>query len=164
MIKTKTASVLTLAMLFLAGMASTQSDPGVQHRNRGTGATLIDPKNDPNGFFAFFQDGRTRFLNARRISGPHVGLGPRFNSDNCSSCHTQPQFGGTGGSINLQFFFPHSAAPGNTLPYFITEHSPTVIARFPFFFNPDGTVNYNAPNGGVEDMFTITGLGCRRLQ
>jgi CxxC motif-containing protein (DUF1111 family) len=30
-------------------------------------------------------------------------------------------------------------------------------ARFPFFFNANGTPNTNAPNGGVEDLFTITG-------
>ena len=39
MIKTaKLASVLTLAVLFLAGMALAQTDPGVQSGNRGTGA------------------------------------------------------------------------------------------------------------------------------
>ena len=30
-------------------------------------------------------------------------------------------------------------------------------ARFPFFFNSNGSVNTNAPNGGVEDLFTVTG-------
>ena len=30
-------------------------------------------------------------------------------------------------------------------------------ARFPFFFNSNGSVNFNSPNGGVEDLFTVSG-------
>lgn len=159
MIKKESALVLTLAVLFFAGVASTQSDPGVQTHGRGTGATLIDPKNDPNGFYAFFQDGLTRFQNVRHVSDPlhHPGLGPRFNSDNCNSCHVAPASGGTGALINPQFLFTGGIALGNTIPSFITQNGPTLVARFPFFFNPDGTVNTNAPNGGVEALFTVTG-------
>ena len=50
-----------------------------------------------------------------------------------------------------------SVAPKDSTPYFITANGPTREARFPFFFNPNGTVNTNAPNGGVEDLFTVTG-------
>ena len=38
------------------------------------------------------------------------------------------------------------------------QNGPTREARFPFFFNSNGTVNTSAPNGGVETMFTVTGL------
>ncbi len=48
----KLATVSTLAVLFLAGMAFAQTDPGVQSGNRGTGATIIS--SDPNGFLPFF--------------------------------------------------------------------------------------------------------------
>jgi len=34
------ASSITLGVLFLAGMAFAQTDPGVQSGNRGTGAAL----------------------------------------------------------------------------------------------------------------------------
>src|SRR5215475_6434392 len=37
------------------------SDPGVQSDNRGTGASLVTPANDPGGYVAFFQDAQTRF-------------------------------------------------------------------------------------------------------
>ena len=157
MTKKGPVALIALAMLLLVGIASTQSDPGLQS-GRGTGGTLIDPKNDPNGFYPFFADGRVRFEKVRTVSKRNVqGLGPRFNSDNCSSCHVQPQFGGSGALNNPQFLLPHSAALGNTLPPFVLQQGPTVEVRFPFFFNPDGTVNYNAPNGGVEDLFTTTG-------
>src|SRR5262249_22265473 len=29
--------------------------------------------------------------------------------------------------------------------------------RFPFFFNSNGSANLNSPNGGVEDLFTVSG-------
>ena len=160
MIKTKLASVLTWAVLFLAGMPFAQTDPGVQSANRGTGGTLINPGNDPNGFYPFFTDGLFRFQVVKHVSVLSPGLGPRFNSNNCSSCHAQPNFGGTGPRVNQQFKFTNPSngvAPGNITPPFLTADGPSVEARFPYFFNPNGTVNYNAPNGGVEDLFTITG-------
>jgi CxxC motif-containing protein (DUF1111 family) len=159
-IKTKLASVLTWAVLFLAGMPFAQTDPGVQSANRGTGGTLINPGNDPNGFYPFFTDGLFRFQVVKHVSVLSPGLGPRFNSNNCSSCHAQPNFGGTGPRVNQQFKFTNPSngvAPGNITPPFLTADGPSVEARFPYFFNPNGTVNYNAPNGGVEDLFTITG-------
>jgi CxxC motif-containing protein (DUF1111 family) len=177
----KLASVLTL-VVFLAEVAVTQTDPGVQSGNRGTGATLINPANDKNGFYAFFQDGFNRFQEVETVSNSaNVGLGPRFNSNQCSSCHAQPAVGGTGAAVNPQFqFTSNGVAPGNTTPYFITANGPTLEARFPFFFNnyagtnsnasqgranfnsprgsaPYGGANLSAPNGGVEDLFTVTG-------
>jgi CxxC motif-containing protein (DUF1111 family) len=60
--------------------------------------------------------------------------------------------------VNPQFAFAGSpVAPDNTTPYFITANGPTREARFPFFFNANGTANTSAANGGVEDLFTVTG-------
>ena len=160
MIKTaRPASVLTFAVLFLGGMALAQTDPGVQSGNRGTGTTIIS--SDPNGFLPFFVDGQARFQEVEAVSGgANVGLGPRFNSNSCSSCHAQPAVGGTGAAVNPQFAFAGSSvAPKDSTPYFITANGPTREARFPFFFNPNGTVNTSNPNGGVEDLFTVSGRG-----
>jgi len=157
----KLASVTTLMVLFVAGMTVAQTDPGVQSANRGTGATIINPANDPNGFTAFFQDGLKRFQDVESVSNSPTnnnGLGPRFNSNSCVSCHAQPAVGGTGAATNPQSqFTSNGTAPRDTTPYFITANGPTVEARFPFFFNSNGTPNYNAPNGGVEDLFTVSG-------
>jgi CxxC motif-containing protein (DUF1111 family) len=156
----KLASVSTLsAVLLYVGMTFAQTDPGVQSASRGTGATIINPANDPNGFTAFFQDGLARFQEVEAVSNAaNVGLGPRFNSNSCSSCHAQPAFGGSGAAVNPQFqFSTNGVAPGNSTPSFITANGPTREARFPFFFNSNGTVNTNSPNGGVEDLFTVTG-------
>ncbi len=157
----KLVAVSTLTVLFLAGMAFTQTDPGVQSGNRGTGATIIT--SDPNGFLPFFTDGQGRFEAVESVSNSpsgNNGLGPRFNSNSCSSCHAQPAVGGTGAAVNPQFAFAGSSvAPKDSTPYFITANGPTREARFPFFFNANGTANTSNPNGGVEDLFTVSGRG-----
>ena len=151
-----------LVLATLAGVALAQTDPGVQTGSRGTGAALSSVlSNSPSGILSFFTDGQTRFQAVESVSGSSAGnngLGPRFNSNSCSSCHAQPAVGGTGAATNPEFAFPtNGVAPGNTLPSFITATGPTREARFPFFFNSNGTVNTNAPNGGVEDLYTVTG-------
>jgi CxxC motif-containing protein (DUF1111 family) len=151
---------LTLLTMLLAGTALAQTDPGVQSANRGTGAALSSVlSNSPSGILSFFTDGQTRFQEVETVSNSsNVGLGPRFNSNSCSSCHAQPTIGGTGAATNPQFsFITNGVAPGNTLPSFITATGPTLEARFPFFFNSNGSVNFNSPNGGVETLFTVTG-------
>ncbi len=152
-------SSLFLALLFVAGVVSAQTDPGVQSASRGTGATIINPSNDPNGFTAFFNDGLNRFEQVETVSNSaNSGLGPRFNSNQCSSCHAQPAPGGSGAGVNPQFqFISSGVAPDDTMPTFITAAGPTLEARAPFFLNSRGGVNFNAPNGGVEDLFTVTG-------
>ncbi len=132
-------------------------DPGVQTASRGTGVTIIG--DDPNGFLAFFEDGQNRFQAVETVNNSaNVGLGPRFNSNQCSSCHAFPAVGGSGAAVNPQFaFVSDGIAPDNTTPSFITANGPTREARFPFFFNSNGTVNTSAPNGGVEDLFTVSG-------
>src|SRR6202167_821554 len=153
-------TLVSTSAVFLAGLAFAQTDPGVQGGNRGTGEALPSVlQNDNPGILAFFNDGLARFQEVESVSGgANNGLGPRFNSNQCSSCHAQPAVGGTGAAVNPQFSFAsNGVAPGSTTPYFITANGPTVEARFPFFFNSNGSPNYNAPNGGVEDLFTVTG-------
>jgi CxxC motif-containing protein (DUF1111 family) len=58
-----------------------------------------------------------------------------------------PQFAFAGGSV----------APKDATPSFITATGATREVRFPFFFNSNGSVNTNSPNGGVEDLFTVSG-------
>jgi CxxC motif-containing protein (DUF1111 family) len=156
------ASSFALAALLLAGVALAQTDPGVQSASRGTGAALSSVlANSPSGILSFFTDGQTRFQAVESVSGSPAGnngLGPRFNANQCSVCHAQPAVGGTGSATNPQFqFTSNGVAPGNTMPSFITANGPTLEARFPFFFNSNGSVNTSSPNGGVETLFTVTG-------
>src|SRR5579862_341562 len=163
-----------------SGVAFAQTDPGVRPGaiNGQAGATATSPlplssvaANTPTGVQDFFSNGLTRFQNSEAISGTaNNGLGPRFNFNNCAGCHSQPTVGGTGGANNPEFTAIANgiAGPNDTTPTFITAHGPTREARFPFFFNSDGTANTNAPNGGVETIFTVSGLtlakGCTLVQ
>jgi CxxC motif-containing protein (DUF1111 family) len=168
------------AGIFLISTAWAQTDPGVRGGaiNGQPGATATSPlplasvtANTPTGVLDFFSNGLTRFQDSEAISGgANNGLGPRFNFNQCSGCHSQPTIGGTGGAVNPQFTAIHNgiAGPNDTTPSFITQNGPTREARFPFFFNNDGTANTNAPNGGVETLFTVSGLplakGCSLVQ
>ena len=155
----RTASIF-LSITLVAGFAFAQTDPGVQSGNRGTGTALSSVlANDNPGILDFFNDGQLRFQDVETVSGGEDnGLGPRFNSVSCSSCHTQPALGGSSAPVNPEFAFAGSpTAPADTVPYFLSANGPTVEARFPFFFNGNGTPNFNAPNGGVENLFTVTG-------
>src|ERR1700675_225456 len=166
--RVKLASALTLlgALLF-AGTALAQSDPGVRTGaiNGQPGATTTSPlplasvaANTPQGSLEFFQNGLGRFQDVEVVSGgKNNGLGPRFNLNQCSGCHSQPTIGGTSPASNLEFqVISNGVVSGstNSIPTFITANGPTREARFPFFFNSNGSPNTNAPNGGVEDLFT----------
>ena len=160
MTKIRMACSFSIAVLFLAGAALAQTDPGVQSGSRGTGAVLSSVSSN-SALLAFFTDGQARFQTVESVSGNpqgNNGLGPRFNSNSCSSCHAQPAVGGSGAATNPEFSFPsNGVAPGNTVPSFITANGPTLEARFPFFFNSNGSVNTSEPNGGVEELYTVTG-------
>ncbi len=168
---TRLASAMAwLAALLFPHMAFAQSDPGVRSGavNGQPGATLNNPlplpsveANRPTGSLEFFQNGLARFQEIEVVAnGANNGLGPRFNLNQCSGCHAQPSVGGSGPASNLQFqVIANGVVSGstNTIPSFITANGPTREARFPFFFNPSGSPDTSAPNGGVEDLFTVSG-------
>ena len=159
-----------LLALGLTGPILAQTDPGVRTGaiNGQTGATATSPlpvasvtANTPQGVSEFFQNGLTRFQEVEVVSGgANNGLGPRFNFNSCSGCHAQPSIGGSGAATNPQFTVVSTGIVNgstNTVPSFITANGPTREARFPFFFNSNGGVNTSAPNGGVEDLYTVSG-------
>ena len=154
-----------------AGAGTQPQDPGVRQGpiNGQPNATIGSPlplpsvaAENPNGSLEFFENGLARFQEVETVTNSaNVGLGPRFNLNQCSGCHAQPTIGGSGPSTNAQF---QAIASGivdgstNTIPSFITAEGPTREARFPFFFHSNGSPNTSAPNGGVEDIFTVSGL------
>jgi CxxC motif-containing protein (DUF1111 family) len=172
MMKARLVSVLLLFLgaLLCASMALAQTDPGVRGGaiNGQTGATATSPlplasvaANNPQGSLEFFQNGLGRFQEVEVVSGgANNGLGPRFNFNSCVGCHAQPSVGGTSPATNPEAGVINNGIVNgstNTIPSFITASGPTREARFPFFFNSNGSVNTNSPNGGVEDLFTVSG-------
>ena len=77
-----------------SGAAPGVHDPGVRGGPAGAGDPLPGLTADET---AFFNDGRARFLEVDAVKD---GLGPRFNSNSCVSCHSQPDAGGTSPSRN----------------------------------------------------------------
>jgi len=147
---------LALAALFLTGMAFAQTDPGVRGGVAGAGGPLASVSANANDL-AYFNAGLDQFNEAQTVTGDNPGLGPRFNLDSCGGCHAQPAVGGTAPAVNPQVALATAAGANNTVPSFITATGPVREARFPFFFNAAGNPNVNDPNGGVEDLYTITG-------
>ncbi len=152
---------LTLVMLLIAGMAFAQTDPGVRGGAAGAGGPVASvTANNPAGSLAFFNQALDTFREVDSVSGTieaGSGLGPRFNSRSCAFCHAQPATGGSSPSVNPQVTDATADGARNTIPSFITAGGPVREARFPFFFDQSGNPDLNNPNGGVEDLFTITG-------
>ena len=129
-----------------AGTALAQSDPGVRTGANQLGkrrATTTSPlplasvaANSPQGSLEFFQNGLGRFQDVEVVSGgANNGLGPRFNLNQCSGCHSQPTVGGTSPNANVYpnigpnleaQVIANGVANGNfnTIPSFITAAKP----------------------------------------
>jgi CxxC motif-containing protein (DUF1111 family) len=153
---------MVLAMLsgcISAGGAKKPVDPGVRGGAPGAGNALNNLTADET---AFFQDGAARFIEVEVVQGgSNNGLGPRFNSNQCLSCHSQPAPGGTSPAQNPLIAVATLNGAMNVVPWFITPNGPVREARFKR--NPDRT-----NDGGVHDLFVIAGrsdaMGCNIAQ
>jgi hypothetical protein len=153
-----------LALSVVAGSALAQTDPGVRSSTGiNAGGPLPDLSTTP-GAAKFFDNGQTRFENVETVA---TGLGPRFNMNQCSACHSQPAVGGSSPAIAQYPFIsvnPESqvikngiaVSPPNVIPYFVLVNGPVREARFPFFIE-NGAIT-NTADGGVHDLYTVQGL------
>jgi CxxC motif-containing protein (DUF1111 family) len=133
-------------------------DPGVRGGPPGAGGPLPGLTADET---AFFQDGQGRFAETEVVQGgSNNGLGPRFNSNQCLSCHTQPASGGTSPAKNPLPDVATLNGAKNTVPWFIAPNGPVREARF--------KKSNGVADGGVHDIFVITGRtdapGCNIAQ
>ncbi len=165
----KARFVLCCTVLLIIASASTVvaqlavQDRGVRGGTVDAGLPLATIGQTP-GASDFFTDGQTRFNAVEVVSGQpnNIGLGPRFNTNQCASCHAQPAVGGSSPSPTAFPLFQANpetqfANGHNSLPPFITADGPVREARFKFFLNRDGSLSNN-PDGGVHDLFVITGM------
>ncbi len=139
-----------------SGNGNNPSDPGPRGGTPAAGGPVVGLSSIAT-LFAAFNAGAANFKEVEDVS--NNGLGPRFNSNSCASCHTQPAVGGTSPASNPQVQFANSQ---NRLPFFIQSNGPVREARF--IRHPDGT-----PDGGVHALFTIGGRpdqpsGCNLVQ
>jgi CxxC motif-containing protein (DUF1111 family) len=157
-------SSIFVAGAMIMGTAFAQTDPGVRSSTGiNAGGPLPDLATTP-GATAFFENGQARFENIEGVSGgANNGLGPRFNLNQCSACHSQPAVGGSSPKRNQypnvgvnpesQVLNNNIAFAPNTIPYFVLVDGPVREARFPFFIS-NGVVT-TTPDGGVHDLYTV---------
>lgn len=160
--------VLPLGILFFATVALSQigaHDPGPRSDKVDSGNPLPGLNSSP-GLAAAFADGKQRFQVIETVQGgTNNGLGPRFNALSCAGCHAQPSVGGSSPSAtvypnigaNPQASMANYLGAKNEVPSFISGEGPVREVRFPYFMNTDGTVNTSAPDGGVHDLYVISG-------
>ena len=155
-----TVMFLVLTLYIVAFQVNTASqrgsrDPGVRGGLPGAGQPIagLTPRQRE-----FFDVGKEDFEEEEDVPD---GLGPRMNLDGCGGCHAQPAVGGTSPAVNPQVDFASKLGGTDDVPSFITVNGPVREARF--VRNPDGT-----PDGGVTNLFTITGRvgadGCNLAQ
>jgi len=101
----------------------------------------------------YFEDGARRFQIEEVVSGATStqgnGLGPRFNSNSCSSCHAQPYVGGSSPRVNPLFSIATAAGAVNHMPWFEAQNGPIREARF--------VQSNGVADGGVHNLFVVTG-------
>jgi CxxC motif-containing protein (DUF1111 family) len=162
----RAVSLGAVLLLAFAGQALSQTDPGVRAGVSAGGALGSVAANNPVTILNFFNDGLDRFNEIDSVSGTlagenGVGLGPRFNSRSCAACHAQPAVGGSAPARNPQVADATADGARNTIPSFVTLAGPVREARFVFFTKTNSAgqtvVDTSSPNGGVEDLYTITG-------
>ena len=163
--------VPALAILAATQILLAQTDPGPRGGPPSAGQPLPGLT---QGEMNYFMEGATRFREIDSVSGTQPGatgsgLGPRFNLNSCAGCHAQPNVGGASpaanskqnAQVNPQIAMATNFGATNTLPPFIQPNGPVRVVRF--VKNADGT-----PDGGVHDLFTITGRsdanGCNIAQ
>ena len=131
----------------LSPVVKAQNDPGARGAEAGAGGfvpglTVKQAK--------YFQSGAEAFAETSSVTGSvadtEPGLGPRFNSTSCVSCHFHPAMGGSSPATNPQV----SVAPPGQLNLLldlgiISADGPVREVRF-------------TTDGGVHDLFTIANL------
>ena len=144
-------SILAILVAILVGCtppptqpAAGVHDPGARGGPPGAGGPLPGLTADEK---TFFDDGLAKFLEIETVKD---GLGPRFNANQCSSCHSHPAVGGSSPASNPQVSIATLDGAHNTVPWFIARDGPVREVRFKL--NPNGT-----PDGGVHAVFVIAG-------
>jgi CxxC motif-containing protein (DUF1111 family) len=128
------------------------TDPGVRREatDNGPPVPLAGLAQDE---LAFFEDGLARFVTVEVVNGATQGqgngLGPAFNSNQCSSCHSQPFIGGSSPAQNPLLQVANTDGATNTIPWFEAANGPAREARF--------VQSNGVYDGGVHNLFVVTG-------
>jgi len=144
---------------------NTAHDPGPRTGTSGAGSIIPGLSAAQT---SYFNRGLEQFQQVQDVHGQNgKGLGPTFNSNSCSSCHSQPATGGSSPAVNPEIAVANLQGATNSIPSFITLNGPVREARFKFAVEPNGAIS-STPDNGVHDLFTIAGRsdaqGCQMPQ
>ena len=149
------ASILSIGVALPLGTAFAQKDPGVRGGAPGAGGPLVGLNPDE---LALWTAAQQRFQKVYSVSGTiesGVGLGPKFDSNSCASCHAAPAIGGGSPATNPQIAVATLDGATNKIPPLITLNGPAREMRY-------------KSDGAVHDLFTIQGRtdapGCTAAQ
>jgi len=141
-----------IGVLSPAAALAQAHDRGVRHAATDGGAPVPLASLSANEM-PYFEDGARRFQIEEVVSGATStqgnGLGPRFNSNSCSSCHAQPYVGGSSPPVNPLFSIAAAAGAVNQMPWFEAQNGPVREARF--------VQSNGVADGGVHNLFVVTG-------
>ena len=142
---------------------NTPTDPGPREGNAGAGGRIAGLTVKEG---KFFDTGLDQFEEVQSVdgsvAGTEEGLGPRFNSNSCVSCHAHPAAGGTSPKDNPQVIMANMLGP--------TQQQQLSTLTSLGIISPTGPVREVrfASDGGVHYLFTIADLdgarGCAPSQ
>ena len=141
-------SLVVCALSFLLStVVMAQNDPGPRATPAGAGGAVAGLTVKEG---KFFQSGADAFGESASVdgsvAGTEAGLGPRFNSTSCVSCHAHPAMGGSSPATNPQVNLAPRAQVDPLIDLgIISADGPVREVRF-------------TTDGGVHDLFTIIGM------
>jgi CxxC motif-containing protein (DUF1111 family) len=124
-----------------------QSDPGPRGGSAGAGGSIPNLSLKEAKFFDAGADAYGEAASVTgSVAGTEAGLGPRFNSTSCASCHAHPAMGGSSPSSNPQVNVAPAAQVNPLIDLgIISASGPVREVRF-------------STDGGVHALFIIVGL------
>jgi Di-haem oxidoreductase, putative peroxidase len=146
------AAALVAMMSAVLWAQSSAKDPGVRGGPAGAGQfqnglTSNEKLSEP-AFSAQF--GKTAVVTGGPVVGN--GLGPRFNSNSCQSCHAQPAAGGSSPTHNPLFQVYNLDGATNSMPSFESLTGPVLVPHFPYQLS-----DLSLADGLARQLFVISG-------
>lgn len=147
--------ILALAPLALVVGVRAQSqayDPGVRPGPPAAGTFFKTLTQNQKAVSASFTLDFNTIYGVTTAETGNLGLGPRYNSNECELCHSQPAVGGSTTFTNQAILVYNVDGATNTIPFFESASGAMQNARF-----PQQLGNPSVTDGLVHPVYTITG-------
>lgn len=146
---------LSLAPLVLVVAVRAQSgaqDPGVRGGPIGAGGFIVGLTTNQKSLEGTTEATFEEINGVTAQQTGNLGLGPGYDSNQCSACHAFPAAAGSAAFTNQDYSVFDTYGALNVVPFFEAYNGPVQNARFPGQLG-----NPALPDNGVHQIFTITG-------